>query len=61
VWPSEFTTKAATLQGAHLHSHPTYMYVGFGPIVVRARVWFTRYLAVVPRPLFVRSLCVSGT
>ena len=34
------------------------MYVGIGPVVIRARVKFTRYLVVVLKPLFAAPLVV---
>ena len=38
VWASEFTAKAATLQGIHLNSCPAFVYVSIGPVVAHARV-----------------------
>ena len=37
---------------------PAFVYVGLGPVVTCARVLFTRYLIVVPRPLFAAALVV---
>ena len=38
MWGSEFTTKAAALQGVRLNSCSALVYVGLGPVVARARV-----------------------
>jgi hypothetical protein len=60
VWGSEFTKKAATLLGGggQQKSCPAFVYLGIGPVVTRTRFKLTRYLIVVPWPLFAAALVV---
>jgi hypothetical protein len=50
-WSSELTTKAAKLQGDSAVFVPSLCVAGLGPVVARARVWFTRYFIVAPMAL----------
>ena len=38
MWGSEFTTKAASLQGYSSEFMPSFVYMGLGPVLARARV-----------------------